>query len=161
CFAPLVHPSMKRVAEVRRRLGRPTIFNLLGPLCNPAGAPFQLLGVGRTELQPTMAKALALLGTQRSVVVSGQSGLGEVTIAGSTHAIEVSENGTFREHSWNAADFGLPAAESLDGLTVENAHQSADIIRSVLSGKAGPARDIIVANAAAAIWIAGKAETLQ
>jgi anthranilate phosphoribosyltransferase len=161
CFAPLVHPSMNRVAEVRRRLGRPTIFNLLGPLCNPAGAPFQLLGVGRPELQPTIAKALALLGTQRSVVVAGQSGLGEVTIAGSTDAIEILENGTLRERRWTVADFGLPASESLDGLTIENAQQSADIIRSVLSGKAGPARDIVVANAAAAIWIAGKAETLR
>src|SRR5262245_21614903 len=77
CFAPLAHPSMKRVADVRRRLGRPTIFNLLGPLCNPAAAPYQLLGVGRPELRQTIAKALAILGTRRSVVVSGQSGLGE------------------------------------------------------------------------------------
>src|SRR5262249_37412343 len=94
-------------------------------------------------------------------VVSGQGGLGEVTIAGSTHAIEVLENGTLREHRWTAAEFGLPATESPDDLTVENAQQSADIIQSVLSGKAGAARDIVVANAAAAIWIAGKATTLR
>jgi len=161
CFAPLVHPSMKRVAEVRRRLGNPTIFNLLGPLCNPAGAPFQLLGVGRAELQQTIARALALLGTRRSVVVSGQSGLGEITVAGSTYVIEVSENGTLRDHTWTAADFGLPARESLDELTVESAQQSADIIRHAMSGKPGFARDIVVANAAAAIWIAGKAKTLS
>jgi anthranilate phosphoribosyltransferase len=160
CFAPLMHPSMKRVAEVRRRLGRPTIFNLLGPLCNPAGAPFQLLGVGRAEMQQTIAKSLALLGTRRSVVVSGQS-LGEVTIAGSTHAIEVSEDGTLRDHSWTAADFGLSATESLDDLAVESAQQSADIIRHAVSGKPGLARDIVVANVAAAIWIAGKSKTLR
>jgi anthranilate phosphoribosyltransferase len=161
CFAPLMHPSMKRVAEVRRRLGKPTIFNLLGPLCNPAGAPFQLLGVGRAEMRQTIAKSLALLGTRRSVVVSGQSGLGEVTIAGSTHVIEVSEDGTLRDHSWTAADYGLPATESLDDLTVEGAQQSADIIRRVVSGNPGLARDIVVANAAAAIWIAGQARTLR
>ena len=79
CFAPLMHPAMKRVAEVRARLGMQTIFNLLGPLTNPAGAPFQLLGVARTELRETLARALALLGTQRAVVVSAEGNLGEVT----------------------------------------------------------------------------------
>jgi anthranilate phosphoribosyltransferase len=161
CFAPLMHPSMKRVAEVRKRLGRPTIFNLLGPLCNPAGAPFQLLGVGRAEMQPVMAKALALLGTRRSVTVCGQDNLGEVTIAGSTQAVEVLQDGTLVEHSWNAATFGLPEAESLDELTVKDAQESANIIQSVLAAKTGPARDIVVANAATALWVAGKVDALR
>jgi anthranilate phosphoribosyltransferase len=161
CFAPLMHPSMKRVAEVRRRLGRPTIFNLLGPLCNPARAPFQILGVGRAEMQSVIANALALLGTRHSVIVCGQDNLGEVTIAGSTRAIEVLQDGMLREHCWTAADFGLPAAHSLDDLVVENAERSADLIRSVIAGKAGPARDIVVANAAAAVWIAGKVSSLR
>src|SRR5262249_37688260 len=78
-----------------------------------------------------------------------------------TQAIEVSEDGTLREHSWTAADFGLSTAESLDDLAVESAQQSADIIRRIVSGKPGLARDIVVANAAAAIWIAGKAKTLR
>jgi anthranilate phosphoribosyltransferase len=160
CFAPFMHPSMKRVAEVRKRLGRPTIFNLLGPLCNPAGAPFQLLGVGRAEMQSVIADALALLGTRHSVIVCGQGNLGEVTIAGSTRGIEVLQDGTVRHHCWTAADFGLPAAQSLDDLVVENAERSADVIRSVIAGNAGAARDIVVANAAAAIWIAGKASSL-
>jgi anthranilate phosphoribosyltransferase len=160
CFAPLMHPSMKRVAEVRRRLGVPTIFNLLGPLCNPAEAPFQLLGVGRIELRETLARALALLGTKRSAVVSGEGDLGEVTTAGVTYVSEVTESG-IAEHRWTAADFGLTASRSLDELTVENAEQSAAIIRQVLAGEAGPAQDIVVANAAAALWVSGKADTLS
>jgi anthranilate phosphoribosyltransferase len=161
CFAPLMHPSMKRVAEVRRRLGVPTIFNLLGPLCNPAGAPFQLLGVGRGELRPIMAAALAKLGTRRSVVVSGGDGLGEVNIAGPTDVTEILADGGMRQYQWTPDDFGLPTADSLDALVVESAEQSANIIRKVLAGEEGPARDIVVANAAAALWVAGKAESLK
>ncbi len=159
CFAPLLHLSMKRVSEVRKRLGVPTIFNLLGPLCNPAGAPFQLLGVGRSELLHVMAEALAKLGTQRAAVVSG--GVGEVSVVGKTHVIEVSGDGSLKHYSWTAADFGLPAAKSLEPLFVENAEQSADVIRRVLAGEAGPARDMVVVNAAAALWIAGKTESLN
>jgi anthranilate phosphoribosyltransferase len=160
CFAPIAHPSMKRVAQVRQKLGVPTIFNLLGPLTNPAGAPFQLLGVGRAELRQTMAQALALLGTKRSAVVSGEGGLGEVTIAGATFVSEVTQDGTIGEHRWTPADFGLATATSLDELIVENAEQSATLIQHVLAGEPGAARDIVVANAAAALWVAGKAPTL-
>ncbi len=85
CFAPLMHHSMKNVAQVRRDLGVPTIFNLLGPLCNPAGAPYQLMGVGRPELRPLMAEALQSLGVRRAVVVSGEDGLDEVTLGGVTN----------------------------------------------------------------------------
>ena len=84
CFAPLLHPSMKNVSAVRKRLGVPTIFNLLGPLCNPARAPFQLLGVGRPDLRDRVAAALAKLGTQRAAVLCGSDGLDEVTLAGPT-----------------------------------------------------------------------------
>ncbi|HZZ26417.1 MAG TPA: anthranilate phosphoribosyltransferase [Pirellulales bacterium] len=160
CFAPLMHPTMKRVADVRRRLGVPTIFNLLGPLCNPAGAPFQLLGVGRAELRQTMAKALARLGTQHSVVVSGDGELGEVTLAGETHVTEVVHDGTLNELRWTAADFGLPPAVSLEPLIVEDSGQSANLIQRLLAGETGPAREIVAANAAAALWISGKAGSL-
>jgi anthranilate phosphoribosyltransferase len=161
CFAPLLHPSMKRVAEVRSRLGVPTIFNLLGPLCNPAGAPFQLLGIGRLGLQKTMAEGLARLGTQRAAVVSGDGEIGEVTIAGTTHVIEVSSDGSTQEHRWTPADFGLSTVESLEPLYVDNSAESAEIIRRVLAGEVGPARDIVVANAAAALWVAGKTGSLS
>ena len=96
CFAPLMHPSMRHVAAVRRKLGVPTIFNLLGPLCNPASAPFQLLGVGRPDLRDRLAAALRLLGTQRSAVVCGSDGLDEVTLNGPTHVYVV-------EHQTHAA----------------------------------------------------------
>ena len=93
CFAPQLHPSMKHVAAVRRQLGVPTIFNILGPLCNPAAAPFQLLGVGRPPLRPLLAAALARLGTQRAAVVSGADGLDEVTLAAATHVTLVTGDG--------------------------------------------------------------------
>lgn len=161
CFAPLMHPAMKRVAEVRARLGMQTIFNLLGPLTNPAGAPFQLLGVSRPELRETLARALALLGTQRAVVVSAEGNLGEVTVAGTTHATEVTTTGHLHEHRWTPADFGLADAYSLAPLAIENAQQSAALVRKVLAGEPGPARDIVVANAAAALWVAGRVASLR
>ncbi len=161
CFAPLMHPAMKRVAEVRARLGMQTIFNLLGPLTNPASAPFQLLGVARAELRETLARALALLGTQRTVVVNAEGNLGEVTIAGATNATEITTTGRLIEHRWTPADFGLTDAYSLATLAIENAEQSAALIRRLLVGESGPARDIVVANAAAALWVAGRVASLR
>ena len=158
CFAPLLHKAMKHVAPVRKKLGVPTIFNILGPLANPAGAPYQLLGVGRSGLRPLMAEALALLGTTRAVVVHGDDGLDEVTLNGATQVSE-SAGGRLRHVRWCPADFGLQPSP-LDGLTVEGPEQSAAIIRGVLSGQKGPARDIVVANAAAALWTAGRGEDL-
>lgn len=157
CFAPLVHPSMKKVAEVRKKLGVPTIFNLLGPLSNPAGAPFQVLGVARSEVRQLLAEALLLLGTTRALVVQGEDGLDEVTLAGPTRVTEVT-NGTLRNFAWTPADFGLAPA-SLDSIKVDGPPASAAIIREVLSGATGVARDIVVINAAAALWTAGRAET--
>jgi anthranilate phosphoribosyltransferase len=159
CFAPVAHPSMKRVAEVRRRLRFPTIFNLLGPLCNPAGAPFQLLGVGRPELRGTMARVLSLLGTRHSLVVHGEDGLGEITIAGYTAVTEVSGDAV-QERRWSAADFGLTAADNLAALEINDAAQSAALVRRILAGEAGPAREIVVANSAAALWTVDPASSL-
>ena len=136
CFAPLVHPAMKRVAEVRRKLGVPTIFNLLGPLSNPAGAPFQVVGVGRAELRPLLAEALALLGTQRAIVVSGEDGLDEVTLTGPTRVTEI-RDGSLRNFTWTPADFGLVPAD-LASIKVSGPAASAELIRQVLSGKPGP-----------------------
>lgn len=157
CFAPLLHPSMKRVAEVRKQLGVPTIFNLLGPLANPARAPFQVVGVGRAELRPLLAEALLLLGTQRALVVQGQDGLDEVTLSGPTRVTEVTAGG-LRNFSWTPADFGIAPAGT-ESVRIDGPHQSADMIREVLRGAAGPPRDIVVVNAAAALWVAGRAET--
>jgi len=156
CFAPLLHPAMKRVAAVRQKLGIPTIFNLLGPLCNPASAPFQLLGVGRAELRPLLAGALSLLGTRRALVVWGEDGLDEVTLAAATQVTHV-EKGQQHERRWTPADFGLNQAP-LDSLRVGNAQDSALLIGDVLAGRPGPARDIVVLNAAAALLAAGRSE---
>jgi len=157
CFAQLLHGAMKNVAEVRRQLGTPTIFNLLGPLSNPAGAPFQVLGVGRAELRPLLAEALALLGTERAVVVCGEDGLDEVTLAGATRVTEV-HAGQTRDFVWRPQDFGIEPA-SLDTLRVAGAEESAALIRGVLAGAPGAPRDIVVLNAAAALWTARAAAT--
>ncbi len=157
CFAPLLHPAMKNVAEIRKQLGVPTIFNLLGPLSNPASAPFQVVGVGRAELRPLLAEALLLLGTKHALVVQGEDGLDEVTLAGPTRVTEVLPSG-LRNFTWTPSDFGLAPA-SLESLGVNNPQESAAMIRDVLQGAPGPARDIVVLNAAAALWTAGRAES--
>ncbi len=154
CFAPLMHPSMKHVASVRKKIGIRTIFNLLGPLVNPAGACYQLLGAGRPELRPLLAGAIEQLGTRRTLVVSGEDGLGDVTLAGTTKVTEVSSQGR-RESTWEAEDFGVPRSR-LDSLTVDGPAASAALIRSILAGKPGPPRDIVVINAAAGVIAAGK-----
>lgn len=159
CFAPLLHGSMKHVAHVRQQLGVPTIFNLLGPLTNPAAAPFQLLGVGREELRLPMAEALALLGTQRAIVVCGEDGLDEVTLAGATRVAEV-RDGKIREFTWQPDDFGLATA-STTALQVAGPDESAQAIRAIVAGEHGPRRDIVVLNAAAALWVAGRVSSTQ
>lgn len=158
CFAPLWHGSMKHVAAVRKQLGVPTIFNLIGPLANPAGAPYQVLGVARREVQPLLAEALMRLGIEHAVVVHGEDGLDEVTLAAETVVLEVTQS-SIKQHRWQPEDFGV-ARGSLDALKVSGPAESAAIIRQVLSGVSGPARDIVVINAAAAIWTAGRAPGL-
>jgi anthranilate phosphoribosyltransferase len=157
CFAPLLHGAMKNVAHVRQQLGVPTIFNLLGPLSNPARAPFQLVGVGRAELRPVLAEALAMLGIARAVVVNGEDGLDEVTLNGTTKVTEV-HAGRVRDFTWHPYDFGLEPS-SLESMRVSGAEESASMIRDVLAGRPGPQRDIVVLNAAAALWTAERAPT--
>ncbi|HEY5313113.1 MAG TPA: anthranilate phosphoribosyltransferase, partial [Pirellulales bacterium] len=157
CFAPLAHGSMERVARVRRELGVRTIFNLLGPLTNPAGAQFQLLGIAQPHWQPLLAEALRRLGTRRALVVHGDDGLDEVTLATATTVYEATPEGV-RQFIWQPADFGLQR-QPLDALEVDDPAASAVLIRRVLAGEAGTARDIVVANAAAALWTAGRADS--
>lgn len=154
CFAPLMHPSMRHVSAVRKKLGIRTIFNILGPLANPARATHQLLGVGRPELRPLLAGAMARLGTQRTLVVSGDDGLGDVTLTGTTRVSEVS-SGAARDFNWTPEDFGI-APQSLETLSVDGPAASAEIIRRILAGTRGPARDIVVLNAAAGLIAFGK-----
>lgn len=152
CFAPHLHPSMKRVAPVRKQLGFPTIFNLLGPLCNPASAPFQLLGVGKPELKEKIAAALARLGIEHALVVSGSDGLDEVTLGGTTQVLEIRGHELAR-FEWRPEDFGLLPATCQEML-ITSPQESAAIVRRVLSGERGPCRDVVVLNAAAALWTA-------
>jgi anthranilate phosphoribosyltransferase len=159
CFAPLLHQAMKQVSEVRKQLEMPTIFNLLGPLTNPAGAPYQVLGVGHPELRPRLAQALALLGTKHAVVVCGTDGLDEVTLSGVTQVTEIGVEAP-RELFWHPGEFGIES-QPLDTLKVENAQQSAAIILGMLSGQRGAPRDIVILNAAAALWTAGAEPTLK
>jgi anthranilate phosphoribosyltransferase len=159
CFAPLLHQSMKHVSDVRKHLGVPTIFNLLGPLSNPASAPHQVLGVGRSELQPLLASALSLLGTERSIVVRGEDGIDEVSLAGPTQVMLV-ERGQVSAFSWTPEDFGLERSDRTCML-VDSPEASAAVIRRILSGERGPCRDIVVLNAAAALWTARRSTDLK
>jgi anthranilate phosphoribosyltransferase len=157
CFAPRFHPALKRVADVRRRLGVRTLFNCLGPLANPAGAAYQLLGVGHREMLDPIAEALCRMGTRHALLVCGQDGLDEVSLAGPTSVREVKEN-RVSAWDWTPSDFDLPPC-GLAELRVESAPESAAMIQGVLAGKDGPASRIVLANAAAALMAAERART--
>lgn len=159
CLAPHFHPALARLAPVRRRLGVRTIFNCLGPLANPGAAPYQLLGVGRRELLDPLAGAQALLGTRHTLVVWGEDGLDEVSLAGPTHVRQVRQ-GTVASLVWTPRDFGLEPCSQAD-LQASGAAESAAIIRGVLAGQPGPARRIVLANAAAALLAAERVSALE
>ena len=150
---------MKRVGAVRRNLPFPTIFNLLGPLSNPASAPYQLLGVGRPELRIRLAEALRLLGARRAAVVCGADGMDEVTLEGETQVSLVAD-GEVSDLTWLPEDFGVsPGAD--DSLLANDPAESAAVIRRVLEGEHSAARNIVVLNAGAALWTAGLAASTQ
>lgn len=153
CFAPLFHPAVKQVANVRRNLGHPTIFNWIGPLCNPANARFQVLGSGREEMRRKLADALARLGTSRSIVVHSRDGLGEISIGDVTDISEVMGK-RVTDGKLSARDFEIPQSRMMLIQAIDPA-DSADKIRRVLDGQEGSARDIVIVNAAAALWVAG------
>lgn len=159
CFAPLFHPSVKHVMNVRKKLPHPTIFNLLGPLCNPANAPFQVLGAGRGETRTKIAQALSLLGTKRSIVVHSRDGLGEISISDTTDVSEV-QGKYVTEGTLTPEDFGMSAG-SLAMLKVSDPVESAEKIQRVLAGHSGPTRDVVVANASAALWVSGLCDSLE
>ncbi|TWT72393.1 anthranilate phosphoribosyltransferase [Crateriforma conspicua] len=154
CFAAKLHPAMKHVVSVRRSLGVPTLFNLLGPLCNPAGATHQLLGTSTPLAQQKIAAALAQLGTQRAFVIHAEDGQDEVSLEGVTHVVDV------RDHSseplqWTAASFGFPPC-GVEALAAKDPAESARIIRAIFEGQPGPRRDTVVAGAAAALVLVGR-----
>ncbi len=148
-FAPAIHRAMKHAAGARRQLGGRTVFNLLGPLTNPAGASVQVLGVFAAALTEPMAQALAQLGVERAFVVHGADGLDEISLSGETYVSEARQ-GTVRSYRLAPEDFGLCRAP-LAALAGGDAAENARIIRHLLEGEAGPRRDIVLANAAAAL----------
>ncbi|MDB4862646.1 anthranilate phosphoribosyltransferase [Pirellulaceae bacterium] len=152
CFAPLFHPAMRHVGPVRKSIEVPTIFNLLGPLCNPARAPYQVLGVGKPALRSRLSQALSLLDIKKAYVVCGSDGLDEITLAGNTDVTEVTLGST-TDTQWQPSMFGLAPAK-LTGMEANNPEESATKIRAILHGETGPGRDIVVINAAAAISLA-------
>ncbi len=158
-FAPAHHAAMRHVAKVRTELGTRTIFNLLGPLANPAGAKYQIVGVFGAEWVEPIAHVLGRLGVERAWVVHGEDGLDELTTTGISQvaALDHGKISTFKISPRNA---GLPDAKP-DDLTGGDAIENAAHIRAVLGGNQGPFRDIVLLNAAAALLVAGKAKTLR
>jgi anthranilate phosphoribosyltransferase len=155
-YAPNLHPAMKQVQGVRRELRMRTMFNLLGPLTNPARANGQVVGVYSLELVEKLAEALSMLGLRRALVVHGLDGLDEMTITGATRVAEARE-GSMRSYEVEPEEFGMQRA-SLEDISGGNANQNAGIIRRVLGGDKSPCRDVVLLNAAAALVAAGRAE---
>ena len=158
-YAPLLHTAMKHVMAARREMGIRTVFNMLGPLTNPAGANAQVIGVYSDALTEPLARVLAELGTLRAFVVHGADGLDEISNTGPSHISEVHE-GVVRSSSVRPEDFGLPRA-SIQELRGGDREENAEIIRQVLAGEAGARRDIVLMNAAAALVVGGKARDFK
>ncbi len=158
-YAPLLHTAMKHVMAARRELGFRTVFNLLGPLTNPAGANAQIIGVAAAALTEPLARVLAELGTFRAFVVHGADGLDEISNTGESRISEVRE-GVVRTFTVHPEDFGLPRA-SIGDLRGGDREQNAQIIRAVVGGERGPRRDIVLMNAAAALVAGTRARDLK
>ena len=157
-FAPLLHQAMRHVAPVRREVGIRSVFNLLGPLANPARAPRQLLGVYASALVPVVARTLAHLGSERALVVHGEDGLDEVSPSGPTRAAWV-ERGVVRELTLTPEQAGLERIPSVS-IRGGEAEENAKVLARVLAGEPGPVRQAVLLNAGAAFWVGGAADSL-
>ena len=157
-FAPAHHGAMKHAIGPRREMAVRTVFNVLGPLTNPAGAPNQIIGVFDGELVELMARVLQRLESRHVMVVHGEDGMDEISISAPTRVAEL-KNGEISSYTLSPADFGMELA-SVETLRVESAQQSLEVIRSVLANQPGPARDIVCLNAGAAIYVSGICDTL-
>lgn len=157
-FAPNHHPAMKNVAPIRKELGVRTMFNILGPLTNPAGAPNILMGVFHPDLVGIQARVLQRLETQRALVVHGMDGMDEITLGADTMVAEL-KNGAVSEYTLHPEDFGMTMRSSRC-LRVQTPEQSQQMLLSVLDNNPGAARDIVCLNAGASLYVAGVAETV-
>ena len=159
CFAAKLHPAMRHVVGVRKKLGVKTLFNLLGPLCNPAGATHQLLGTSSLDAQNKVADALRKLGTRRSYVIHAEDGQDEISLDGVNRIIEVTSESSVI-HEWGVREFGLlPAGK--EALAARDPEESAGIIRRLLDGEPGPCRDTVLAGAASALLLVERVASLQ
>jgi anthranilate phosphoribosyltransferase len=158
-FAPAMHSAMKYVQPARRELRLRTVFNLLGPLTNPARASAQVVGVYSADLVEKLAHALAQLGLQRALVVHGSDGLDEITISGPTAVAEL-RDGAVRTYQVSPEDFGFERAP-LEAISGGDVHQNAEIIRNILNGDRSPRRDVVLMNAAAALVAASRADSIK
>lgn len=160
-FAPAHHQAMKYVVPVRQELGIRTTFNFLGPLTNPAGALYQLIGVSDPDFVEVMALALKLLGCRHGMVVHGSDGLDEITMTGPSTIAEISEGAAgVTTYEVRPEDFGLSPVDDAAELKGGSADENAAIIRKLLDGETGGRRDIVLVNAAAALYVAGVAESI-
>ncbi len=158
-FAPNHHSAMKHAAPVRRELGVRTLFNLLGPMTNPANAHRQVMGVFDQSLTTKLAKVLQQLGSEHVLVVHGADGMDEISFTGDTFVAEL-KNGQVTEYLMNPAQWGL-ALHDVKDIQIQNAEESKAMILAVLNGKPGAARDIVLLNAGAAIYVSGLVDTMQ
>src|SRR5664280_1121617 len=158
-FAPMFHPAMKHVAKPRMELGVRSIFNMLGPLINPAGVSRQLIGAYHPIAMRLLAGALRELGAVKACIVHSDDGMDEVTLSGSTGILEVNGMGELSAYKVDPTDFGLPVS-ALDSIQGGDKEANATIALSILRREASPARDVVVANAAMGLYVAGKAVTL-
>ena len=159
-FAQHLHPAMKHAGPVRRALGIRTVFNLLGPLTNPAGAEYQVLGVFARDKLELVAGALDRLGTTRALVVHGRDGLDEITTTDITDAILVETGQEPISFEIDPAAFGIPYAMP-EALAGDDAVMNAEILKHIFAGQQGAGRDIVLLNAAAALWVVGKADSID
>ena len=155
-FAANHHPAMARIQPIRRAIGQRTIFNLMGPLSNPARVGRQLIGIARPAYVPIYAQAMAALGTERSMIVSGDEGLDELSLAGGNELADVIGH-EFEMHRFDAAQAGLMHAP-IEAIRGGDAVHNAAALRALLMGAPGPYRDAVVLNAAAALMVAGEVE---
>jgi anthranilate phosphoribosyltransferase len=157
-FAPNHHPAMRHAAPVRKELGMRTILNILGPLTNPAGAPNQVMGVFHPDLVGIQARVLKMLGSKHVLTVHGQDGLDEITLSGPTFVAELKHD-FITEYSIEPGQFGLDTAP-IEALQVKGADDSRARVEAVLANEAGPSRDVVILNAAAAVYVSGVAPSL-
>ncbi|MFC1865318.1 anthranilate phosphoribosyltransferase [Chloroflexota bacterium] len=157
-FALVFHPAMKYAAPPRREIGIRTVFNILGPLTNPAGAEAQIIGVADGKMAAKITQALKGLGCRHGLVVNSESGMDEITISGRSLIYEV-KDGRIESYHISPADFGL-AEHSLESIKGGSVAENATILRDILAGEKGPRRDVVLMNAAAALVVGSKAENL-